>query len=187
VTPEEVEIVLAEMRGGQTFIEGVSRCHTEFRWRDGQWWAEEFDEGPVSEAVIDEARMRAAIEYAGESLRPIIERPIWRRVLAAWLGGNRESVTAALAELRYDPHRFAVVIPIALGRAPTADERILVAETVSSHMAYHAVMTAAEYRESPEVAQLGLALCDAFGALVGGSPQLTQQREWFEKMVAKTR
>ena len=183
---DETRTILDELRRGATIVIGSSRSHTEYRHREGKWYREMFDEGASDESETSEANIRSAIEEAGEDLRDLVEKPLWRRVLAAWKQGDRARAIAALAEMGpRDRFGHVALLHAALAwpeERPSDEARAHLREIVERYTAYHAVMTAAEYSKSYAVGQLGVACCDTLTAIFGGVPDLSETRAVFAKM-----
>jgi hypothetical protein len=144
----EVESILAQMRLGATAMTGGSRCHTTYRFSDGQWVFEAFDEGHVDVHPSSEAQIRALIASDPELFRPILRAVPWRKFSAAFLAGEREAARAHLGEAMVygDGFGHAAILDAMLAWPETAPSEQLIEdmrEKLSGFTAYHASSSSA--------------------------------------------
>jgi hypothetical protein len=168
----EVELILEQMRLGETAMSGGSRCHTTYFFRDGHWICEAFDEGHVDEYASSEAEMRRLIAQDPELFRAMLRAVPWRRFSAAFLAGDRTEARARLRDaLAYgDPFGHAAIFDAILQLPevrPSEEVAALIRDKLRGFTAYHVFMDAVLWNRSPETAAKGLAFVDDLIAIVG--------------------
>lgn len=168
----DVELILEQMRHGETAQTGGSRCHTTYFFRDGQWRCEAFDEGHTDEYASSEADVRSLIAREPEVFRPMLRAVPWRRFTAAFLAGDRVDARARLRDsLVYgDPFDHAAILDAVLQwpDVPPSEEVVaLIRNNLIGFTAYHVFMDAVGWNRSPEIAPKGLAFVDDLVAMVG--------------------
>jgi hypothetical protein len=168
----EVELILEQMRLGETAQSGGSRCHTTYFFRAGQWRCEAFDEGHTDEYGSSEADIRGLIAREPELFRPMLRAVPWRRFSAAFLAGERADARARLRDaiVYGDPFDHAVVLDAVLQWpevSPSEEVVALIREKLRDFTAYHVFMDAIGWDRSPETAEKGLAFVDDVVAMVG--------------------
>lgn len=171
-SPSEVEVILAQMRAGETAQTGGSRCHTTYGHRDGQWIYEAFDEGHVDVYASSEAQIRSLIASEPELFRHILRAVPWRQFSAAFLAGDREAARAHLHEALAYGDGFghgAILDAMLVWPETAASEQIieLLREKLRDFTAYHVFMDAIGWDRSPERASKGLMFVDQVVAMVG--------------------
>lgn len=168
----EVEVIVEQMQLGATAQTGGSRCHATYRFSEGQWVFEVFDEGHTEVHASSEAQIRSLIASDPELFRHILRSVPWRRFSAAWLAGERELARAHLREaLAYgDSLGHGVMLDAMLAWPETAPSEPLVElmrEKLRGFTAYHVFMDAIGWDRSPERGGDGLAFVDQLIEMVG--------------------
>lgn len=165
LTPDEVEIVLVELRGGATVATGGSRCNTTYGHAKGRYYAVDFDEGHETERLLTEADLRRVIDQEPDAFRPLVRRPHLRAFRAAYDVGERlvarEHLLAA-AEIG-DPHRQFAVFAAALGWPHHVPDQTLTAsirEKLADVTAWHAFFEPLGWERTPARGREGVAFVD---------------------------
>jgi hypothetical protein len=196
-TDEDVDIILAEIRGGTAVSVGGSRCHRDWYYRDG-WWASDFDEGPGDEFPVDEAAVRAAIARDPLDFVNLRRAPHLRALRAAWAqidptppaavpGALRDPALGHLAEaMRWgDPLGQGQVQAAALRwpeEGPTEVEAGLIRGRLQDFTAWHVFMELAGWDQSPAQGRRGVAFIDRLLAMVGHEPRAYGIRASFHEL-----
>lgn len=168
----DVELILEQMRRGETAQSGGSRCHTTYFFRDGKWLCEAFDEGYTDEYASSEADVRRLIATEPELFRPMLRAVPWRRFSAAFLAGERADARARLRDsiVYDDPFDHALILDAVLQwpDVPPSEEVVaLIREKLLGFTAYHVLMDAAGWNRSPDVGTKLLPFVDVLVAMVG--------------------
>jgi hypothetical protein len=168
----EVELILAQMRLGETAMSGGSRCHTTYGFSAGQWFFEYFDEGYTDVHPSSEAQIRALIASDPELFRHILRAVPWRQFTAAFLAGEREAARAHLDEaIMYgDNFDHAAILDAMLAWPETTPSEPIIElmrEKLRDFTAYHVFMDGIGWDRSPERAGKGLAYVDQLVEMVG--------------------
>lgn len=180
---EEVEEILALLRGGESVQIGGSRAHMTYLWRAGAWRVESFDEGLVEEFASSEEALRRLIRREPRAFRGLLKRPRWARFSAAFLAGEGQRALALLDEaLRYGDSlgHGAVLRAFLLDRATRAQLRAI-REKLGGHTAYHVFMDAACWRRDAATARKGVLFVDRLIRLAGAVPGAYEIRASFQE------
>jgi hypothetical protein len=128
--------VLALMRKGArvTPTAGGGRWYQTFSFRDGDWYAEQFDEGAFYEGVSSEDEIRKAYALNPGPFLALLGEPFWEGFADALLAGNRVAARAWLASGRACGAPDLDILSAFLAwpeEAPSAEARQLIEQAIS--------------------------------------------------------
>lgn len=171
---DEVEAIVAAIRGGAEVTIGVSRCNTTYRGKDGTIVAEEFDEGQTAERPCSEETIRQLVRDEPESFLEVLRAPL-RAALSKALLENTGAIDRLRALLAYGEclHEVEILEAFLEDKPPPPGKTGL--------DAYHAVMNAIGYaRLDAEGGRFGLRV---FEALDPSIPRFRRYRASFRSRV----
>lgn len=116
LTPAELDLVIAGIRGGETVGGGGVGYSTDYRFDpepapEGRWLRTDTDCGDSAEAVVTEAEVRGYVTASPLCVRELLLAPHWAAHRAAVLAGNGDAALAALGGVpAHDTLRVAAQI-----------------------------------------------------------------------------
>lgn len=188
---DEIDRIVAGIRGGLEAMSGCSRCHTTYRGRGGELFAEDFDEGNLDEKRCDERTLRYVIEGEPETFVNVLREPLRARLRAALYALDIPLARARLAELHAfgDCLHHAELLEAVLAWPDAKPDAAAVARMthdMSGLDVLHAIRWATRYGdESPALGRFGLHVFSVLEQMLGERvlPLLRRHRAGFRVMV----
>lgn len=189
--PEEIDQVVASIRGGMEAMSGGSRCHTTYRGRDGRIFAEDFDEGHTEERPCDEHTLRNIIAGEPETFLLVLRTPRLVRFRETLAEASFENARRRLADVHAFGECFhhAELLEAVLdwpGTKPDAAAVERMTHEMTGLDVFHAIRSAIGYgKDSPEVGRFGLRYFAALEDMLGSRtlPDFERTRADFRVMV----
>ncbi|MCB1552786.1 MAG: hypothetical protein KDJ14_03170 [Xanthomonadales bacterium] len=178
----ELREILAALRDGASVTTAGSRCHSSYGFADGQWYREDFDEGALTAATVDEAQVRRALASEPMMGLGLLRQRRWQVVQAAVAADDRFAAIAALEPWRaYGGDSDTALIAAAWLRADTAPLDAASAAALRRRFEdgtlYHVFMNLHAWPRDAQASTRCLAFVDALLArLPGGAEDRTRLR-----------
>jgi hypothetical protein len=173
-TEEEIDRVIAGIRGGCEVLRGGSRCHTTIRARDGVLVLEDFDEGYTTERVCTEEELRRWIATSPADFVDVLRAPLRAALGRSLLGLTTDSPFDCIeALLAYgeclDRRHLLDAILRWPNESPSAEAMSELATIRDGLAAYHFIRSAIGYgAHSPAAGELGLRFYSVLAEMMGG-------------------
>jgi hypothetical protein len=174
--------ILAALRSGASVTTAGSRCHSSYGFADGQWYREDFDEGSVNAATVDEAQVRCALASEPMMGLALLRQRRWKVVQAAIAAHDCAAAIAALDPwLAYggDPDTALIAAAWLAGGAGPLDSASGAAlrRRFEDGTLYHVFMNLHDWPRDAQAQARCLAFVDSLLArLEGGAEDRTRLR-----------